>query len=155
MAIHQFKTTQNLPISLQEAWDFMSSPYNLQKITPEHMGFEIINGVLPTDKMFAGQIIAYYVRPLFGIKMEWVTEITVVDDLKYFIDEQRFGPYKMWHHEHHIKAIEGGVQMDDLIHYKLPYGFIGTIANSLFIKKKLAELFDYRFKKLEALFGKL
>lgn len=154
MAIHQIKTTQNLPITLQEAWDFMSSPYNLKTITPESMGFEITNGVMPTDKMYAGQLITYKVSPLAGIKMEWVTEITQVMHHQYFIDEQRFGPYSMWHHEHFLNPIEGGVQMNDLIHYKIPFGFLGNIANSLFIKNKLKEIFDFRYKKLEEIFGK-
>ncbi|MDI1235147.1 MAG: SRPBCC family protein [bacterium] len=153
MAIYQLKTTQNLPISMQEAWDFMSSPYNLGKITPSEMGFEITNGILPTDKMYAGQIISYNVRPIAGIAMEWVTEITHVENLKYFVDEQRFGPYALWHHQHHLKEIEGGVQMDDLLHYKMPFGPLGQIMNTLVVKQKLKQIFDYRFEKLVALFG--
>lgn len=155
MAIYQIKTTQKLPITLQAAWDFISSPYNLETITPDDMGFEITNGVKPDDKMYAGQIITYNVKPLAGIKMEWVTEITHVENLKYFIDEQRFGPYSLWHHQHHIKAIEGGVQMDDLVHYKIPFGPLGQLMNTLVVKNKLKQVFDYRHKKLVELFGEL
>ncbi len=155
MAIHQIRTSQKLPITLAEAWDFISSPYNLKTITPEHMDFKIINGVMPGEKMYAGQIIAYTLKPMAGIPMEWVTEITVVEHHRHFVDEQRFGPYSLWHHEHFLKEIAGGVQMDDLIHYKLPFGFIGNIMNTLLIKNKLKTLFDYRYKKLEELFGPL
>jgi ligand-binding SRPBCC domain-containing protein len=154
MAIYCKKTSQKLPISLEEAWDFLSSPYNLKTITPEHMGFKIKNDVKEGDKMFAGQIIVYDITPFPAYKTEWVTEITHVENLKYFIDEQRFGPYALWHHKHELIAIDGGVLMNDTIHYKIPLGIFGQIANSLFIKKQLETIFNYREEKLEALFGK-
>jgi len=103
--------------------------------------------------MYAGQIIEYKVKPVLGIPVYWMTEITQVKDKQFFIDEQRFGPYSLWHHQHHFKAIPGGVEMTDIIHYKNPLGFIGRIANSLFIKKKLEGIFQYRFQKAEELFG--
>jgi ligand-binding SRPBCC domain-containing protein len=154
MAIYCKKTVQKLPISLEEAWDFLSSPYNLKTITPEHMGFRIKNDVKEGDKMFAGQIIVYDITPLPGYKTEWVTEITHVENLNYFIDEQRFGPYALWHHKHELIAIDGGVQMNDTIHYKIPFGILGRIANFLFIRKQLETIFNFREEKLEALFGK-
>lgn len=155
MSVYQIKTSQKLPISLEKAWDFLSSPYNLKTITPPHMGFNIINGVTENDKMFAGQIIVYKLSPLPGYKTEWVTEITHVKEGEYFIDEQRFGPYALWHHKHNLKSIDGGVLMEDTIHYKLPFGILGKIAHSLFIKRQLKQIFDYRHKTLEALFGKM
>ncbi|MBL7837108.1 MAG: SRPBCC family protein, partial [Bacteroidetes bacterium] len=106
MSVYQIKTSQKLPISLEKAWDFLSSPYNLKTITPPHMGFNIINGVTENDKMFAGQIIVYKLSPLPGYKTEWVTEITHVKEGEYFIDEQRFGPYALWHHKHNLKSID-------------------------------------------------
>ncbi len=134
-------------------WDFMSSPANLAKITPAYMGFHILSDVANT-KMYPGQIIEYYVTPVAGIKMHWVTEITHVKDKEYFVDEQRFGPYSFWHHKHFLKEVPGGIEMTDILHYKIPFGFLGKIVNSLFIKNKIKEIFDYRYNKLEELFNK-
>jgi ligand-binding SRPBCC domain-containing protein len=133
-------------------WDFISSPKNLNLITPDNMGFTIETN-LDSDTMYPGQIIAYKVSPFKGVKMNWVTEITHVKDKEYFVDEQRFGPYKMWHHKHFIKPIPNGVEMIDIIDYKIPMGFIGDIMNSLVIKNKLKEIFNFRYKKLEELYG--
>jgi ligand-binding SRPBCC domain-containing protein len=154
MAIYQFRATQNLPITLQEAWDFIFSPYNLLLITPPGMSLEMISGATPGEPMYKGQLITYRVKPILGIAFKWVTEITYIEHLNHFIDEQRNGPYNLWHHEHFLKEIEGGVQMDDIITYKLPLGFLGNTAHSLFVKNKLVGLFDFRFKKLEEMFGK-
>lgn len=134
-------------------WDFMSSPANLAKITPAYMGFHILSDVAST-KMFPGQVIEYYVTPVAGIKMHWATEITHVKDKEYFVDEQRFGPYSFWHHKHFLKEVPGGIEMTDILHYKIPFGFLGKIVNSLFIKHKIKEIFDYRYNKLEELFNK-
>ncbi|MES2618375.1 MAG: SRPBCC family protein [Bacteroidota bacterium] len=155
MAVYTIKVSQQLPISLEHAWDFISSPYNLQKITPAEMNFKILNGVKPEDKMHAGQVIVYSLTPLLGIRTEWVTEITHMHQHEYFIDEQRFGPYSLWHHMHSLKAIDGGVQMDDVIHYKLPFGILGQLIHFVLIRKKLKTLFDYRRITLEKLFGKM
>ena len=138
---------------MDEAWDFFSSPANLQKITPEKLGFKIVSKH-HGEKMYAGQIIEYYVKPLFGIPLYWMTEITHVVDKKYFIDEQRFGPYTMWHHQHHFKETPEGIEMTDIVHYKLPFGILGELAHSLFVKKQLKGIFDYRFKVVEDLWGK-
>ena len=138
---------------MQEFWDFISSPANLKQITPEYMGFDVISEQLP-EKMYPGMIIAYRVSPLFGIKTTWVTEITHVTALQYFVDEQRVGPYKMWHHQHHIEAVDNGVLMTDIVDYQPPLGFLGSIANKLIIRKKLEEIFLYRTTRLEKYFGK-
>jgi ligand-binding SRPBCC domain-containing protein len=152
VTFYSLKTELNIPISISEAWTFFSSPKNLSKITPELMGFIITNE--PADNMFQGQIITYKVSPLLGIKINWMTEITTVKQNEYFIDEQRFGPYSLWHHRHHFYEIDGGVKMIDEVNYKLPFGFIGRIAHGLFIKKKLKSIFDYREKVLLEMFGK-
>lgn len=150
--VYNIKTVQKIPITLDAAWDFFSSPANLQKITPDNMGFKIISKH-HGDKMYPGQIIEYTVKPLLGIPLYWMTEITQVQDKKFFIDEQRYGPYSLWHHQHHFKEIDGGVEMTDIIHYKLPLWIIGDIGNTILVKNQLKNIFDYRFKKVEELFG--
>ena len=151
MKIYRFKRRQLLPITLEKAWDFLSDPKNLKLITPEYMGFNIINE--EDTEMYAGQIIQYIVTPVLGIPTKWVTEITQVKDKKYFVDEQRFGPYSLWHHKHFIKAIPGGVEMIDIVDYKLPLGILGRIAHPLFVKRQLNQIFNYRYNKLIELFG--
>ena len=149
--VYRLSSKQKLPISIDEAWEFLSSPKNLKIITPDYMSFDIISG---DDKpMFAGQIIQYIVTPVLGIKTNWVTEITQVVDKKYFVDEQRFGPYALWHHKHFIKEIEGGVEMEDIIDYKVPFGFLGRLVHPVLVKPKLTEIFNHRTKKLNELFG--
>ena len=150
--VYSFKTVQKIPVSLEKGWDFFSNPANLQEITPGDLGFRIISKY-QGNKMYAGQIIEYKVNPFLDVPLYWMTEITHVEDKKYFVDEQRYGPYSMWHHQHHFRVIDGGVEMTDIIHYKLPLWFLGDIANSLFVKKQLQQIFEYRFKKVEALFG--
>ena len=151
MKIYRLETIQNLPISKSHAWDFLSNPKNLKRITPDYMGFKIINGT--ADKMYAGQIIQYMVTPVMGIPTKWITEITHVDDGNYFVDEQRFGPYSLWHHKHFIKAIKNGVEMKDIIDYKIPLGIIGRIAQPILVAPKLKEIFEYRKNALIELFG--
>ncbi len=153
MKIYQLHSKQNLPISKQEAWEFLSDPKNLKVITPDYMGFHILSGA--DRPMFAGQIIEYIVTPVFGIKTKWVTEITHAKSGSYFVDEQRFGPYSLWHHKHFIKEIDGGVEMEDIIHYKVPLGILGRLVHPFLVKPKLNEIFNYRKAKLEELFGKL
>ncbi len=151
MKIYTLKSKQNLPISIDEAWDFLSNPKNLKTITPDYMGFEILSGA--DREMYAGQIIQYIVTPVAGIKTKWVTEITHVKDKEYFVDEQRFGPYALWHHKHFLKEISGGVEMEDIIDYKIPLGILGQLAHPILVKPKLKEIFEYREKKLIELFG--
>ncbi len=151
MKIYKLHAKQNLPISVDKAWSFLSNPENLKVITPDYMGFNIQSGA--DRPMFAGQIIEYIVTPILGIKTKWVTEITHVVDKEYFVDEQRFGPYTLWHHKHFIKEIDGGVEMEDLLHYKLPFGFLGQLTHPFLVKPKLDEIFEYRKNKLVELFG--
>lgn len=152
MAIYQFYAEQKIPADIDSVWDFISSPENLSRITPEYMGFDITTKYL-SEKMYPGMVITYKVSPLLGIKMTWVTEITHVREKEYFVDEQRYGPYTMWHHEHKVFPIEGGTLMTDLITYQTPFGFLGRIANALSIRKKVNEIFDYRKKALVDIFG--
>ena len=153
MKIYTLHSKQRFPISRKKAWDFLSDPKNLKLITPSYMGFNIQSGAERT--MYAGQIIEYIVTPILGIKTKWVTEITHVNTLSYFVDEQRFGPYQLWHHKHFINEIDGGIEMEDLIHYKLPFGFLGRLAHPFLVQPKLKEIFAYRQKVLEERFGKL
>ena len=153
MAAHSIKTVQKIPVSIEEAWNFFSSPANLQAITPANMSFKIISNH-QGEKMYTGQVIEYKVCPILKIPMYWMTEITHVEELKYFIDVQRKGPYSLWHHQHHFKKIEGGVEMIDIVHYKNPMGFIGEIGNILFVKNQLRKIFEFRFQKTEEIFGK-
>ena len=151
MAFYQFQREQILHTSIDELWDFISSPQNLKKITPDYMGFDICSKDLP-EKIYEGMIISYIVKPLFGIETNWVTEITHVKENEYFVDEQRVGPYSMWHHQHIIKQQGDKVLMKDIISYKPPFGFLGSLANELMIKRKLNEIFDYRTTILEKIF---
>lgn len=149
--VYRLKTVQKLPITVEKAWNFLSDPGNLKNITPDYMGFKILEGA--DEKMYAGQIIKYTVTPVLGLPLGWVTEITHVKDNEYFVDEQRFGPYSLWHHKHFIKAIPGGVEMIDIVDYKLPLGILGRIAHTLFVKRQLNQIFNYRYNKLIELFG--
>ncbi|MCH3881025.1 MULTISPECIES: SRPBCC family protein [Tenacibaculum] len=150
--IYTLETQQELNISIEKAWDYFSSPENLAKITPPKMGFNITSQV--DKKAYQGQIITYKVSPVPFIKTNWVTEITQVKEQDFFIDEQRFGPYKMWHHEHWFeKLTNGNTLMKDKISYKIPFGFLGHLAQSIFIKKQLNTIFNYRFITLEKLFN--
>ena len=153
--IHTIKRTQRLPISLEQAWAYFSTPKNLQEITPKEMGFTVTSDKDFLDHMYAGQIITYVVKPILGIPMFWMTEITHVEHHQFFVDEQRIGPYALWHHQHHFKAVEGGVEMIDLVHYRAPLGILGRFANWLFIRHQLAQIFDYRYRVLEERFGKV
>ncbi len=154
MAVYQLKISQKIPTTVEEIWAFISSPYNLKKITPNYIGFQMLDDNL-AQKMYPGMMIRYKVSPILNIKMTWVTEITQVKELDYFVDEQRVGPYKIWHHEHFIKPIQGGVQMDDCITYQLPMGILGNIAHGLFVKKQLNGIFVYRKQAIIKLFGEI
>lgn len=144
---------QLLRANMDKVWDFISSPMNLEAITPPGMKFEILTD-LAGQKMYAGQLIEYKISPFAGIKMNWVTEITHVQQHAFFVDEQRFGPYKFWHHQHRVKEVGEGIEMEDIVHYKLPFGPLGTLAHNLKIKKQLEDIFDFRFHKMESLFNK-
>lgn len=152
MNFYSIKSTQHLPITLEEAWEFFSSPNNLAKITPPDMGFIITSDKKDGEKMYAGQIITYIIKPMLGIPVKWMTEITHVKEGEYFIDEQRFGPYKLWHHRHSFKKTVNGVEMNDEVNYVLPMGILGTIAHKLFIRKRIEYIFEYRTQVLNKLF---
>ena len=151
MAFYQFQRTQKIKASIDEVWDFISSPKNLKEITPDYMGFDITSKETP-NKMYQGLIISYKVSPLLGIKTTWVTEISQVKDKEYFVDEQRVGPYKLWHHQHIVTPVNGGVLMKDIVSYVPPFGFLGVIANKLIIRNKLNEIFNFRTKAIEKRF---
>ncbi len=118
------------------------------------MGFQILSDPKQLKEMYAGQIIEYHVSPVAGIKMHWVTEITHVEKGVYFVDEQRFGPYSFWHHKHWLTAVEGGVEMHDIVHYKLPFGPLGRLMNSLVVARQLNSIFEFRKKTLDELFNR-
>ena len=151
--VYALTTVQKIPISLERAWTFFSSPLNLAQITPDTMSFTV-TGNTNNQTMYPGQIIEYKVKPLFGIPVYWMTEITHVEHPKFFVDDQRFGPFSLWHHQHHFKPIEGGIEMTDIVHYKIPFWFIGDIANSLFVRNKVQAIFTFREQKVEEMFGK-
>jgi ligand-binding SRPBCC domain-containing protein len=153
MKIYHLKRSQFLPVSPAVAWDFFSSPKNLSTITPAKMNV-VIHSVSNRDKIYAGQIIKYTLVILPGVKINWTTEITHVSEPYYFVDEQRFGPYALWHHQHHFKPIPGGVEMTDEINYAIPFGLIGQLANWIFVEREVNAIFDYRFKVLMTYFSK-
>lgn len=152
MQVKEKRWEQLIPRDLDEVWEFFSRPENLNEITPEDMSFEILSDVADTP-MYEGMIIRYNVRPIMNIPMNWVTEITHVRDREYFIDEQRFGPYALWHHQHHFKAVQGGTFMQDILHYKVPYGPIGSVVDALFVEQKIDSIFKYRFHIIEEKFS--
>lgn len=151
MAFYQFKVTQLIPATKSSVWDYISTPVNLQKITPEYMNFEITSDV--PEKMHPGLIISYRVSPLPFYRTSWLTEITHIHVEDYFVDEQRMGPYRLWHHQHHLKEIKGGTEMTDIVTYIPPLGFLGALANTLFIKAQLQRIFDFRKTAIEKHFG--
>jgi ligand-binding SRPBCC domain-containing protein len=153
MAIYSLKSVQRIPVPVAEIWDFFSSPKNLPVLTPPSLGFKIISKH-HGSAVYPGQVIEYKVKPLFGISLYWMTEITHVDPGKYFVDEQRYGPYAMWHHQHHFMPVDGGVEMTDIVHYKNPLWVLGDLANTVIVRKKLREIFSYRFGRIEERFGK-
>ena len=152
MKIYHLKRTQFLPITLSEAWEFFSTPKNLAKITPEHMGFQILY-ISGAEKAYTGQIIQYKVSIIPGIKVNWVTEITHVKEPQYFIDEQRFGPYSLWHHQHHFKEVMGGIEMTDEVNFAIPLGWLGQLAHWIFVGREVNRIFDHRSEVLEKYFS--
>jgi len=142
MAVYQINTRVELDTSLEELWDFISSPVNLKEITPDYMGFDILTDPIPA-KIYPGLMISYRVRPLLGIPMTWLTEITHVEEPYYFVDEQRSGPYALWHHEHRLRPTEKGVQMSDLVTYRMPLASLGKLAHRLFVREKLQAYFEH------------
>jgi ligand-binding SRPBCC domain-containing protein len=154
MAFYQFIRKQELNCNSDMVWEFISNPENLKRITPPNLGFKILTNAI-SEKMYAGMIISYHVTPMFGIKTLWVTEITHVSEGKYFVDEQRIGPYKIWHHQHLIEQVGAKTIMTDIVSYQPPFGFIGSIFNWLIIRPKLDSIFNFRERVLEKIFGKV
>lgn len=152
--MHRLEIKQKLPIDLQRCWNFFSDPGNLKVITPHYLRFEIHDGYRETPA-YAGQIISYTLYPLFGIPVNWMTEISHVEAPHYFIDVQLIGPYRVWHHEHRFVSLSGGVEVIDTVHYQLPFGPIGKLVNRLKVKRQLEAIFEFRRKKLQELFGDL
>ncbi len=148
--MYQLKRQQLVKTDMATCWDFFSSPGNLQKITPKYMGFDVLTEV--PEKMYEGLMIEYRVRPLLGIPMNWITEITHVEEHQFFVDEQRKGPYRIWHHEHHFETVDNGVLMSDIVSYELPFGILGKIAHPILVQRKLNEIFDFRFEIVEEIF---
>ncbi|MEI6208576.1 MAG: SRPBCC family protein [Desulfuromonadales bacterium] len=142
--------TQILPVSIDKAWTFFSDPANLLKITPPNMDFRITSP--PASETRAGQIITYTVRPFFHLAVTWTTEITHVEKPYFFVDEQRFGPYRFWHHQHRFREVEGGIEMHDLVHYLLAHDHLATLVNRLFVAPRLRKIFDYRCRVLKEIF---
>lgn len=150
--VYSLHGVQKVPQPIEKVWAFFSDAKNLLTVTPPHLNLKVTAEVYG-DAVYAGQVMTYNVKPLLGIPLSWMTEITHVEAPAYFVDEQRKGPYKLWHHQHHFKAVEGGTEMTDLVHYRLPFGFLGNIAHTLFVKKELEKIFAYRYRKVVELFG--
>jgi ligand-binding SRPBCC domain-containing protein len=153
MKLSRLEFEQFVPLSLEDTWEFFSSPKNLDDITPDDMKFQILSN--DVDKMYEGQIIEYKVSPFSGISFRWVTEITHVRNQSFFVDEQRFGPYSFWHHRHQFEVVDGGVLMKDILHYKLPLGIMGKFIDHWVVRKKVISIFRYRFLVIENKFDRL
>ncbi len=145
-----FEYTQTLPTSLDESWIFFCDPANLARITPPAMKFRLTCS--PPKDLHAGMILTYSLRPLFGIKVDWTTEITHMQKPFFFVDEQRIGPYRFWHHQHHFREVDGGVEMHDLVHYLLPHMQFTALVNRCLVMPRLKRIFDYRRKTLQEIF---
>ena len=153
MRLHRLEYRQRLGISPQQAWDFFSDPANLASITPPWLDFEVTGPLSGTA--YPGQLICYRIRPLAGIALAWVTEITHLRSGEFFVDEQRFGPYRFWHHQHHFRGCPGGVDMADLIHYRMPLGPLGELLNRVLVRRRLERIFAHRRQVLAERFGEL
>ena len=146
MTIHHLTRKQFLPISLEEAWPFFSTPRNLEAITPGFLNFRITSPV--PDEIYSGLIITYKIAAVAGVPMTWVTEIKHVEPLRRFVDEQRIGPFRFWFHEHRFRAVPGGIEMEDSVHYVMPWGWLGEGVHAIFIRHRLNAIFDFRFRYL-------
>jgi len=153
MKLYTLHKKQQLPITKEDAWEFLSNPNNLSVITPPEMKMTILSGA--DRPMYAGQLLEYSVSPLPGFKTKWVSEITQLVEGDYFVDVQLYGPYALWHHKHFIHEVKGGVELEDLIHYKVPFGWLGQLVHPLVVKPKLEGIFNHRKQQLEARFGTL
>jgi ligand-binding SRPBCC domain-containing protein len=153
MDLFSIREKQCFPISIEEAWAFFSNPANLGRITPPYLNFEITSDV--PEKIYAGMLVTYRIRPILGVAVTWITEITYMAEPHFFTDEQRFGPYRFWHHQHFFREMKGGVEVQDVVHYALSAGPFSKLANALVVRKRLEEIFQYRRDSLEEMFGRL
>lgn len=151
MTVHVLHRIQDLPISIQDAWSFFVNPYNLAGITPSDLGFKVLSD--PPPEAYPGLIIRYTVRPLGPFAVSWVSEISQVSAPHFFVDEQRAGPYRFWHHQHVLSEVPGGVRVEDTVHYQLPFGLLGDLVHALIVRRRLNEIFDYRACVLRDRFG--
>ncbi|HDR46502.1 MAG TPA: hypothetical protein ENN94_02250 [Geoalkalibacter subterraneus] len=151
MKLHRLHYVQSLPVDLETCWRFFSDPANLSEITPPWLNFQVTSE-LP-ERMQAGMMITYRIRPVLGLPIEWVTEITHADEPRFFVDEQRFGPYRFWHHQHFFRAAEQGVEMEDIVHYALPLGWVAEPIHRTLVAPKLQQIFSYRREILARRFG--
>ena len=151
MKLYRLQRIQHLPISRNEAWQFFSQPLNLPEITPAWLGFRL-NSAIP-ERMFAGMVISYRIKPLFGIPATWISEITHVHEPEYFVDEQRFGPYRFWHHRHIFKPAENGTRIFDIVHYAIGFGILGQWVQRLMVAPRLDNIFNYRCERLKHIFS--
>jgi len=150
---YQLIREQQLNCTIERAWDFFSSPLNLADITPKDMNFQVLTQ-MNGERIYEGMLIEYKVSPILHIPMHWVTKIVSVDYHKSFTDFQSKGPYKLWNHYHEFVQNEKGILMKDVVDYELPLGFLGSLAHVLFVKKRIEDIFNYRFNVLEGLFNK-
>ena len=153
MKLYTLEREQYLPVDIHTAWEFFSDPQNLCKITPRWMNFTVLSEV--ADKMHPGMLVRYHVHPMGPLPMQWITEITHVQEPYFFVDEQRFGPYRFWHHQHHLTPVEGGVKVNDQVNYALPLGPLGRIIHHCVVRDKLNVIFSYRHVELQRRFGSM
>ena len=151
MKTYTLTRKQVLPITLEQAWPFFSTPKNLEQITPAFLNFHITTEV--PEEIYPGLVITYQIAAVAGIPMTWVTEIKHVIRLRQFVDEQRLGPYRFWHHLHRFREVEGGVEMEDIVHYVMPWGLLGHVVHAVFIEARLKRIFDFRREYLEGYFS--
>jgi ligand-binding SRPBCC domain-containing protein len=150
MSLERLERLQTIPMPLADLWGFFGRPENLATITPPWLGFRVTSA--PRETMYAGMIITYTVSPLLGVALPWATEITHCREPHFFVDEQRLGPYRFWHHQHHFREVAGGVEMRDLVHYQLPFGPLGSVASGM-VRRRLETVFDYRREAVQRLFA--
>lgn len=152
MKMYKREQSQLIETDIENCWAFFSNPRNLEKFKPDEMLFEIQD--YDNKLMYEGQIITYLIAPILKIKLKWVTEITTVKENEFFIDEQRFGPYQFWHHKHFFEQTPQGIQMTDVVHYAMPFGFIGRLVHYFLVKKQLDNIFNQRYKRINEIFKK-
>jgi ligand-binding SRPBCC domain-containing protein len=153
MRVFTIERRQRLKVSREEAYRFISNPALMGGIIPADLGLQVLNHI--PDRVYEGLLLHYRLKPLFGVPVHWLGEITYCDEPSRFVDEQRLGPFAFWHHEHRLREIPGGVEMSDLIHYAVPFGPLGSVVNTLVLGPRLRRIFDYRESALARKFGSL